>query len=334
MKWGNLKQYSKFSVSDSSSDGVGGLKALATGFLLLISMVSLVAAADTAPPTSSDNWTATGFVSESSVLVELTASDTDSSVANVSYRVNGGGWGTVSGSSTVVTIDSQGNNTLEYNATDTEGNVESTNTEYVALDSVGPVVDYQALINGSDEDSMDINYANPVIEMPDVSDEYNSVNSSTLNVSLVSRPSTLVASIEDDSSEGLRYESGNFLKSLIYNMSISNDSLSDGVYDIILRGEDSLGNFERINLTEQYSGNSFTVDTESPGWKSLKSNITTPALTYTSGDSINISIGARDNFTGLYKLELYANDTGSFRYVDGTSYGDSPPNGGGGTGGS
>ena len=90
---------------------------------------------DSTPPTSSDNWTLTGFVDKSSADVELTASDSGSGVANISYRVNGGSYTTDTGSSTTVTVSTDGNNTLEYFATDNDGNVESTNIEYVALDS-------------------------------------------------------------------------------------------------------------------------------------------------------------------------------------------------------
>jgi len=90
---------------------------------------------DSTPPTSTDNWTASGFVDKSSVTVRLNASDNQggSGVANISYRVNGGSYTTVSGNETDVVINTQGNNTLEYYATDNAGNQESVNTEYVAL---------------------------------------------------------------------------------------------------------------------------------------------------------------------------------------------------------
>jgi len=90
---------------------------------------------DTTPPNSSDNWTSTGFVDKSEVTVRLNASDNQggSGVANISYRVNDGSYSTVSGNKTDVPINTQGNNTLEYYATDSAGNQESTNTEYVAL---------------------------------------------------------------------------------------------------------------------------------------------------------------------------------------------------------
>ncbi len=93
---------------------------------------------DTTPPSTSDNWTLSGWQSKDQVHLELTASDTTSSVDRISYRVDGSSWTTVSGSSTTLTISEDGNHTVEYNATDTAGNVEATQTEYVALDTVAP----------------------------------------------------------------------------------------------------------------------------------------------------------------------------------------------------
>ncbi len=95
-----------------------------------------VEATDTTPPTSSDNWSASGFVDQSSATVELTATDTGGSgVEDIYYRVNGGSYSVVQGSSATVTINNQGNNTLEYYAEDSAGNTEATNTEYVALET-------------------------------------------------------------------------------------------------------------------------------------------------------------------------------------------------------
>jgi len=94
---------------------------------------NLSESSDTNPPTTTDDYTQTGYQKKSQQTVTLTSSDTESSVANISYRVNGGSYTTVQSSSTDVLIDTTGNNTLEYFATDTKGNQESVNTEYVAL---------------------------------------------------------------------------------------------------------------------------------------------------------------------------------------------------------
>jgi len=130
-----------FKAWDSSTDRGDGWVALASD-----------STSDTTPPTSSDNWSAEGFVDKSNVVVELTATDSESSVSNISYRVNGGSYTTVSGSLASVSISTQGNNSLEYYATDSAGNQESVNTEYVALDSVAPTISNFTASNPSNQD--------------------------------------------------------------------------------------------------------------------------------------------------------------------------------------
>lgn len=95
---------------------------------------------DTTAPSTNDNYSVSGFTNQfgSSVSVELTADDAGSSVANITYCVDGGSCTTVSGSTAEVTITGDGNHSLEYYATDTEGNVENTNTEHIALDNTAP----------------------------------------------------------------------------------------------------------------------------------------------------------------------------------------------------
>jgi len=119
------------------SDGVHQLDVYATdssGNIGSDSVSFTVDVTDSTPPTSSDNWTASGLVDKSETIVELTASDDDSGVANITYWLNGQR-SDVTGSSVDVSITTEGNNSLVYRATDNAGNVESNNTEYVALDT-------------------------------------------------------------------------------------------------------------------------------------------------------------------------------------------------------
>lgn len=96
---------------------------------------------DTTPPTSSDNWTASGFVDKtgaSDTTLGITASDSGTGVANISYKVEnscGGtnGYQTVSSSSVGINISCSANSTVMYYATDSNGNIEATQTEYVAI---------------------------------------------------------------------------------------------------------------------------------------------------------------------------------------------------------
>lgn len=94
---------------------------------------------DDTPPTSSDNYTKTGWQS-STVVVGLDASDSPGSgVSNLSYRLTGGDFTTVKSSSTTITIDNlNGNIDLEYFAVDEARNNESINTQTIKRDTINP----------------------------------------------------------------------------------------------------------------------------------------------------------------------------------------------------
>lgn len=55
--------------------------------------------------------------------------------STLGYHADGGAWTTVSSGTATVTVSGDGNHTLDYNSTDVARNQESTNTEYVALDT-------------------------------------------------------------------------------------------------------------------------------------------------------------------------------------------------------
>ena len=107
---------------------------------------------DTTAPTTSDNWTSGQYVSQSSVSVELTATDS-TGVANISYRVDGVTYTTESSSSATVSISGDGNRTLEYYAFDSAGNKEVVRTEYVALDTQAPTLSSNASDGWKKKDS-------------------------------------------------------------------------------------------------------------------------------------------------------------------------------------
>lgn len=108
---------------------------------------------DNTPPTTTDNWTVSGWQDNASVLLNLTGSDATTGVDRISYRVDNGTWTTVSGAWANVSISGDGNHTLEYNATDRAGNTEAMNTEYVALDTTAPVVTVHSPLNTSIADT-------------------------------------------------------------------------------------------------------------------------------------------------------------------------------------
>ena len=63
------------------------------------------------------------------------APTTGSDVANVKYQIDGGGVQTYV---SAVTINTQGDHTVAFFATDNAGNVESTNTAHIKIDNVAP----------------------------------------------------------------------------------------------------------------------------------------------------------------------------------------------------
>jgi hypothetical protein len=144
---------------------------------------------DTTPPTTSDNWTKTGWQNQDSAHIELTCTDATTSCNQISYRKNSGSWTTVA-PNTTVDFTAEGNHTLEYNSTDTAGNTEAVQTEYVALDtpprsqnlqdnatgrirqgaSVSISIDWQGNVSGINESVLAVNdtgtFTNSTVQTP------------------------------------------------------------------------------------------------------------------------------------------------------------------------
>ena len=101
---------------------------------------------DPAPPstvaTTSPSANSRGWITTTPALVTLTATDgpagSASGVASVSYRVNGGPVTTTAGATVAVPVGQQGTVQLDYWATDAAGNVESTRSLQLRVDSVAP----------------------------------------------------------------------------------------------------------------------------------------------------------------------------------------------------
>jgi hypothetical protein len=97
--------------------------------------------ADTTPPVTTATTTplspATGWF-VGSVLVSLAASDADSGVASVSYKVDGASPVVTPGASASVTLGSDGTHAVTYSATDKAGNVEAAKTLTVKIDATAP----------------------------------------------------------------------------------------------------------------------------------------------------------------------------------------------------
>jgi Bacterial Ig-like domain len=97
---------------------------------------------DVAPPVTSvtSNPTPNGAGwNKTAVTITLTANDA-SPVANITYQIGAGSPVTVVGSSTSFGVSGQGQTTISYYATDTYGNVETTKSYTVKIDTTAPAL--------------------------------------------------------------------------------------------------------------------------------------------------------------------------------------------------
>lgn len=111
---------------------------------------------DSTPPTSSDNWTSTGFVDKTEANPELSCSDSGSGCDYLKYRIDGGAWNQVDNPPVTLNL-TNGNFTVEYYAVDNDGNNESINTVNVAVADVQETV-FDLQQNTSKESDTDTQY--------------------------------------------------------------------------------------------------------------------------------------------------------------------------------
>lgn len=97
-----------------------------------------VAPVTTASATGTPN--AAGWTRAASANVTLTATDADSGVASIWYKVGSASPVTVNAATTTFTVNAQGATVITYRATDVAGNVEADKTLTVRLDNVAPPV--------------------------------------------------------------------------------------------------------------------------------------------------------------------------------------------------
>jgi hypothetical protein len=96
---------------------------------------------DQTPPVTSLTSTpapnAAGW-NNTAVTITLTATDAASAVASITYRIGAGSPVTVTGSSTSFGVSTAGQTSITYYATDTAGNVETTKSYTVKIDTTAP----------------------------------------------------------------------------------------------------------------------------------------------------------------------------------------------------
>ena len=107
---------------------------------------------NTAPSTTDDaptGWQTTD------VNIHLTCSDSGSGCSTTQYRIDGGSWLTYD---TNILISADGNHQIDYNSTDNVGNVESTHTIWVAIDTVAPSTAHDAPTGWQADDVNTVSY--------------------------------------------------------------------------------------------------------------------------------------------------------------------------------
>ena len=166
--------------------------------------------------------------------VTLNATDGNlSGVYYINYSYNNGPWQQVFGNSTSVLINQEGNLTLRYYAVDNAGNVEGTNTVYVALDTVYPLIEFTT---GTELDNSFVSQ-NWIFANVSVTE----VNEDTITFDLYN-------------SSGLV----NSTSSIVGARTINWTGLADGIYYYNVTVNDSVGN---TNYTETRM---ITLDTIAP----------------------------------------------------------------------
>jgi hypothetical protein len=117
---------------------------------------SAVVYADSTPPTVTVTAVTpaagtTGYQTASPVTVSLSASDTGSGVASITYTVDGAAPVVVAATTAAIGVAGEGTHTVTYRATDNAGNDSATGSQVVRIDTVAPnapaVTSYPAVVN-------------------------------------------------------------------------------------------------------------------------------------------------------------------------------------------
>ncbi|MET0931655.1 MAG: signal peptidase I [Aeromicrobium sp.] len=88
-----------------------------------------------------DTISSSGWYQRSSVAVNISAAASNgATVRSITYRINGGSPVTIRSSSLVFTLNTQGDNTITYHATDSFGAAETAHTAHIKLDNVSPTL--------------------------------------------------------------------------------------------------------------------------------------------------------------------------------------------------
>ena len=228
---------------------------------------------DTVAPSIEITSPLNGSYHNSSVLVSWNASDADSGIASVEVSSDGGNWTEAVGSSAMISGLTDGNWTLYVRATDAVGNVNSTSVN-VTVDAYLPSIIVLTPENGS----------------------YNGTGNVT--VTWTGNDTGTGLSHYAFSEDGTSWTTTNGTERTF--------SLEDGVYTILVRAYDLVGNFNETSVT-------FTIDTTAPTLV-----ISSPTNgSYVNSANVTISWAGSDaTVISYYEVRI---DSGDWSMLNGTN---------------
>ncbi len=242
---------------------------------------------DLTPPTTTDD-APTGW-QNSAFTVTLTPTDTLTGVVSTQYKIDVGTWQT----GTSISINTDGNHTIQYNSTDYAGNIEATKTTYAALDTTAPTVTLAAPANAivTNSTTIQFNYS------------YTDAYSATANCNLTVYNSTSSAIV-------VLSDVANNNSDVINSTTITNDD----TYSWNVTCVDHVGN------TGNSATRTFTIDTTLP---SIILNFPTNNTFIAPGTIINFTITDTNLDTVTYQINGGTTQTFASPYnIDTTGWAD------------
>jgi len=229
-----------------------------------------VAVDKTAPTTSHD---APSGWQNTDINIHLTCSDATSGCNITQYRIDSGAWTTYD---TNILISTDGNHQIDFNSTDIAGNVETTNTIWVARDTVKPtIIDFNI-----HEDKIGTNEAKPDLNITATDDR-----SGMYQMRFSCDNSNWTSWINYAN----QYSDFNFLDPTY------GCTASEGIKTVYIQVSDKAGNYSLTTSDDiNYDVTPPTID-----------NNRLSATEIQTGESVTIYVDVSDNLTGVNTVKYY-----------------------------
>jgi len=224
----------------------------------------------TAPTTSHD---APSGWQNTDINIHLTCSDATSGCNITQYRIDSGAWTTYD---TNILISTDGNHQIDFNSTDIAGNVETTNTIWVARDTVKPtIIDFNI-----HEDKIGTNEAKPDLNITATDDR-----SGMYQMRFSCDNSNWTSWINYAN----QYSDFNFLDPTY------GCTASEGIKTVYIQVSDKAGNYSLTTSDDiNYDVTPPTID-----------NNRLSATEIQTGESVTIYVDVSDNLTGVNTVKYY-----------------------------